>query len=354
MKHFFKFLILLFVTSNFSQGQTIPQKIDSITKSYFEKSDGMGINIGFIHDNEEYYTAYGTLSKESEIAINKNSLFEIASITKIITGSLIAQAELDGKLKLNDYIDSYLPEQYVLNDKIKNKIKISDLASHQSGLPDIDFKELIALNPQQPVSSVTQNTISKMVNSCDTLIDYGTYCYSTLGYTLLGQILETSYGKTYDVLVQEKISGPLQLTNTLTQEFQVPNRTSGHNPQGGKQEFFNWNVTAPAGLLKSTASDMITYLKAVLKAGTTFSKAALLTETKVYMDENRNMGLGLHIVEDGGNILYLKSGDSMGQSSMICYNRADQWGLIILLNHRNSQVRNELLNTIYEVALKTL
>ena len=354
MKHLFKFLIILFVSSNFSLGQTIPQKIDSITKGYFEKSGGIGISIGFIHNNEEYYTAYGTLSKDSKTAINKNSVFEIASITKIITGSLIAHAELDGKLKLNDYIDSYLPEQYVLHDNLRNKIRISDLASHQSGLPDIDFGELIASNPQQPVSSVTQNTLLKMVNSCDALIDYGTYRYSTLGYALLGQILETSYGRSYGALVNEKIVLPLQLTNTLTQDFQVPNRTKGYNPEGGEQEFFNWNITAPAGQLKSTASDMITYLKALLKPESTFSKAALLTETKFYTDGNRNMGLGLQIAEDGDNILYLKSGDSMGQSSMLCYNRADNWGIIILLNHRNSPLRQELLNAIYEAALKRL
>ncbi|WP_422859059.1 serine hydrolase domain-containing protein [Flagellimonas sp. S174] len=353
MKHLGKLLFLLLLAGQLSFGQSISQKIDSVAKSYYEQS-GIGISIGFIQDNQECYSAYGTLSKESNISINKNSVFEIASITKIITATLIAQAELEGKLKLNDYIDSYLPEVYTLHDDLKNKIKISDLASHQSGLPDLDFRKLIELNPQQPVSSVTQKILTEMVNSCETLIDYGTYRYSTLGYTLLGQILEPIYGKTYDTLVREKIVQPLQLTNTFTKEFQVYNRTNGYNPEGGEQEFFNWNITAPAGLLKSSASDMVTYLKALLNTKTVRSKAAFLTETIVYADENRSMGLGLNIIKDGDNTLYLKSGDSMGQSSMLCYNRADDWGIVILLNHRNSPMRQELLNVIYEVALKKL
>ena len=99
---------------------------------------------------------------------------------------------------------------------------------------------------------------------------------------------------------------------------------------------------------------MVIYLKALLNADSTFSKAAHLTETVTYSDENRNMGLGLQIAEDGDNTLYLKSGDSMGQSCMLCYNREDNWGIIILLNHRNSPLRQELLNAIYEAALKRL
>ncbi|MEM9075638.1 MAG: serine hydrolase domain-containing protein [Bacteroidota bacterium] len=351
MKHLSKLLLLFLGTNPILFGQNISQKIDSIAKSYHEQS-GIGLSIGFIQDTTEYYTAYGPLSKESEIDINENSIFEIASITKAITGMLIAQAELEGKLKLTDYIDDYLPKAYTLQDKLKNKIKISDLASHQSGLPDIDFGELIALNPQQPVSNVTESTLVNLVNSCDTLQDYGSYRYSTLGYTLLGQILETTYGKPYVLLVDEKLIQPLKLTRTFTKDFQVSNRTKGYNPEGGEQEFFNWNVTAPAGLLKSSASDITKYLKVILKVEGPFSKAALLTETITYSDSNRNMGLGLNIVQDGDNTLYLKSGDSMGQSSMLCYNRRDGWGLIILLNQRNSPLRQEVLNAIYQVALK--
>lgn len=351
MNYYSKLIPLLFFMGPILFGQSIPQKIDSIAKSYYEKS-GIGISIGFTQKNNEYYTAYGTLSKESDIEINKNSVFEITSITKVITSMLIAQAEMEGKLKINDYIDSYLPKQYVLSRNLKNRIKISDLASHQSGLPDIDFRELMAINPQQPVSNVTKASLANLVNSCDALLDYGSYRYSTLGFTLLGQILETVYGKSYDILIHEKIVQPLKLTNTLTRDFEVPNRTKGYNPQGGEQEFFNWNITAPAGLIKSNASDMVTYLNALLNTDSTFSKAAHLTETVTYSDENRNMGLGLIIIQDGDNTLYLKSGDSLGQSSMLCYSRRDQWGIIILLNHRNSSMRQELLNDIYQVALK--
>ena len=259
---------------------------------------------------------------------------------------------MENKFKVDDYIDNLLPKGYVLHNNLKNKIKISDLASHQSGLPDIDFGKLIELNPQQPVSSVTEKSLIDIINNCTELKDYGKYRYSTIGYTLLGQILEKAYGKSYDAIIRSKIIDPLKMKNTLTTDFNVKNRTVGHNPDGGVQEFMNWNVTAPAGLVKSSASDMVTYLKAVLNKETEIGRAAIITEKIFYKAENRELGLGVNIMTDDKNTIYQKSGDSMGQSSIICYNRAKNWGIIILLDQRNSKIRQTLLNEIYANVLK--
>jgi len=352
MKTSVKFLTVLLLISHFSFGQDTFKKIDSIIKDNYQKNPGVGISVGFIKNDEKYFTAYGKLSKESQSDIDEKSLFEIASITKILTSNLIAQAVLEHKIKVDDYIDNYLPKGYVLHENLKNKIKISDLASHQSGLPDVDFGKLIELNPQQPVSNVTEKSLIDIINNCTELIDYGKYRYSTIGYTLLGQILETVYHKSYEEIIIAKLITPLKLKTTFTKDFNVKNRTAGHNPDGGIQEFFTWNVTAPAGLIKSNAFDMMLYLKAVLNKETAIGKAAIITEKIFYKDKKREMGLGLGISTIDGDTIYLKSGDSMGESSIICYNRTKNWGIIILLNQRNSKMRQDLLNKIYDTILK--
>ncbi len=351
MKTSLKLTVALLFVSQFSFAQNITKKIDSIITNSYQKNPNVGISVGFIKDNKEYYTAYGNLDAAGKYKIDKNSIFEIASITKILTSNLIAQAVLEHKIKIDDYIDSYLPKAYVLHPNLKNKIKISDLASHQSGLPDIDFGKLIELNPQQPVSNVTQETLVALINNCTVLNDYGKYRYSTIGYTLMGQILETIYGKPYDEIITAKMIQPLKMTNTYTKDFNVKNRTTGHNPEGGIQEFFNWNITAAAGLIKSNAVDMVKFLKAILNKETAVGKAAILTEKIYYKDEKREMGLGINISTDDKNTIYLKSGDSMGQSSIICYNRIKNWGIIILLDQRNSKMRQNLLNEIYDTVL---
>lgn len=346
------FLVVLLFISNFSFGQGIFKKIDSIINDNYQKNPEVGISVGFVNNNEEYFTAYGNLNAESQIRINKNSLFEIASITKILTSNLIAQAVMDGKIKLDDYIDGFLPKEYVFQQNLRNKIKISDLASHQSGLPDLDFAKLIEQDSQQPVNSVTSETLVAIINNCNDLSDYGKYRYSTIGYTLLGQILESVYDMSYDEIIRVKVIKPLHMTNTLTKNFDVNNRTTAHNPNGGIQEFFKWNITASAGLVKSDASDMVRFLKAVLNKEATVGKAAIISEKIMYKDEKREMGLGLNIVTDDKNTIYMKSGDSMGQSSIICYNRNKKWGIIVLLDQRNSKMRQDLLNKIYDTVLK--
>jgi len=353
MKKTLKLLTLLLLSSNFCFAQVTFQTIDSIVKSSYQNNPDVGISVGYIDkNNEEFYSAYGKLSRQSQTGIDKNSIFEIASITKILTSNLIAQAAGENKIKLDHYIDDYLPKGYVLHNGLKNKIRISDLASHQSGLPDIDFAKLIELNPQQPVSGVTNETLTTIVNSCTELKDYGKYRYSTIGYTMLGQILEKVYGKSYDLILEEKILKPLKMTNTLTKDFKVKNRTTAYNPDGGVQEFFNWNITAPSGLVKSSAADMIKFLKAVLDPKAAVSKAAKVTEKVYYKDEKRDLGLGTNIDSDDQKVIYSKSGDSMGQSSIIFYNRAKSWGIIILLNQRNSKLRQNLYTVINDAMAK--
>jgi CubicO group peptidase (beta-lactamase class C family) len=352
MKTSFKFLAALLLVSNFSFGQDISKKIDSIIADHHQKNPDVGISVGFIKNNEEHYATYGKLNAENQTDIDKNSLFELASVTKVLTANLIAQAVLDHKVKTDDYIDNFLPKAYVLHDNLKNKIKISDLASHQSGLADLDFAKLIVLDPQQPMSSVNQETLTALINNCTELKDYGKYRYSTIGFVLLGQILEEVYGTSYDEIIRGKMITPLRMKNTLTKDFNVKNRTTGHSPNGNVQEFMKWNVTAPAGLVKSNAADMVKYLKAVLNKDVAIGKASLITEKIYYKYENRELGLGINIMTDDQKTDYIKSGDTLGQSSMIAYNRAKNWGVIILLDHQNSKLRNGVLKGISDAFSK--
>lgn len=353
MKSTIKFLPLLLFISSFSFAQDISTKIDSIISSTHKNNPDIGISVGFINNNKEFYTAYGKLNRESQIDINKNSVFELGSITKVLTTNLIAQAVIENKLKLDDFIDDYLPKQYALNENLVHKIKVSDLASHQSGLPDLDLRELVELNPQQYVNSVTKSTLSTIINNCSELIDYGKYRYSNISYALLGQILEGIYSRSYDEIIRMKIIDPLQLSNTLTKDFKVEHITTGRNPRGGDQELVNWNdFIAPAGLVKSNASDMITFLKAVLNQEHVIAKAAMITEKIYYKDDNREVGLGPWMITDEDNTVYVKLGSSLGQSSIMFYNRDKNWGIIILLDQGNSKLREKLYNDIYGTVLK--
>lgn len=343
-------IAIIFFTVTTVFGQNTSKKIDSILLKVQKEYPNVGISVGLLHENSVQYKNIGTISRKSDSLVNKHTVFEIASVTKAITGNLIAQAIEDKKFNSNSYIDAYLPKDFKLKKAIKNKIKISDLASHQSGLPDIDFRKLIALNPQQPINIITRDTILTMVNTCNTLIDYGKYRYSNIGFILLGQILEQVYQKSYDAILREKIINTTRMKRTFTTHFDIENIASGYNMEGGHQELFNWNIMAPAGLIKSSSFDIIIYLKHILSSKP-IGLAANIAENSFYKDEDIEIGLGLNIIQIGNESIYAKTGDSLGQSSVIAYNRNKKWGLVILINQSNSDLRNNIFNTIYDQIL---
>jgi len=344
-------LMTLLITSLFTFGQSRAQKIDSICQVIKNKNTEVSISIGFIDNGKEYFFNYGKISPKSDLKVNKNTVYEIGSITKLLTANLIIQAQEEGKLNINDFIDEYLPAGYVLSEDIKEKLKISDLASHQSGLPDFDFGKLIKSNPKQPLD-IDKEIIHSIINNSTKLTDYGNYRYSNISYVLMGIILENIYSKSFEKLVREKILGPSNMNNTLTTNFDIKNKVIGHNVNGDQQDFLVWNTLfASAGLLKSNTSDMSKLLKIFLTNKGSIGRATLETEKTFYKNTQIEIGFGQEIERNGNDIFFYKAGDTLSCSSIFVYNKKSNWGIIIMINHKNSDLIRELINTIYKYAL---
>ena len=138
---------LILAMSQFTYGQSRASKIDSISRTIANKNPDIGISIGFIDHDKTHFFNYGKIGRTSEVDIDKETIFEIGSVTKVLTANLMAQAQKEDKIKITDFIEDHLPGEYNLPKNLKDKIQISDLASHQSGLPDFDFKKILELNP---------------------------------------------------------------------------------------------------------------------------------------------------------------------------------------------------------------
>lgn len=344
-------ILLLLISSQVVVGQSRAKKIDSISEAIYNKNPEIGISIGFIDTGKEYFFNYGKISRKSILEVNENTIFEIGSVTKILTANLLAQAQGEGKLKIDDFIDNYLPKEYILSDEIKGKLRISDLASHQSGLPDFDFEKLMELNPNQPLN-ISKETVHSIINDSTSLLDYGNYRYSNISYVLMGIIIENIYAKDFDELIKEKIFIPAQMTNTLTKDYNVKNRVAGYNTNGAEQEYFNWNsLIAPAGLVKSNTSDMTKFLQKLLSNEGEISKATAITERTYYKNTLREIGFGQEIERNGDDTFFYKDGDTFSCSSIIAYDKKSNWGIVILINQKNSELIRELINTNYEQAL---
>lgn len=321
-------------------------KIDSIIKVNSNLNPKVGISVGFISNNEEHFFNYGNLNRTDSAKISENSIFEIGSITKLFTAYLIAQQVELGKINLDNVIDGYLPSFFKLNKDIQNQIKVSDLASHQSGLPDFDFKQLMEVNPKQPLNEVTKKMVDSILTNTSKLNSYGSYQYSNISYVLLGYILENIVKDNYENIIKNNILTTYNMSKTKTSDYVDNDITAGYNAQGELQDFFNWNsVIAPAGLLKSNSIDMLKFIRLLLMPNNQAINSQL--ERTYFMNTFIELGLGSNVVREDGNIIFVKTGDTLGQSCVLAYNPEKKWGIIILTNQANSNAR-QVFNQIFE------
>lgn len=227
-----------------------------------------GISIGVIEDGQTFTFHYGTTELGQTKTPTDKTLYPIASITKTFTGTLLAQAAMEGKLKLDDDIRHYLEGDYPNLEFDGRPIHIADLVDHRSGLPFF-----IPDRPEtQPVPGDTPwltriDTFEKTYSRADFYADLHKVKlagkpgeivqYSNAAAMLAGYILERIYGRSYEALVERKILQPLGMTATT---FKPTPATMAKGYDGtGREMPGNSEVLAAAGGLKSDVTDMLKY-----------------------------------------------------------------------------------------------
>lgn len=308
--------------------------VDSLTRSYMQSPQNYGLSIGILNNQESHYYNYGETKRSSKIIPSQHSIYEIGSITKTFCGILLAYAVCENKIKLNDDIRLYLKGDYpnlVYNQK---PIRIVQLANHTSGLAlaleDLKFQpNFDSLNPYKNYS---KTMMLKHLGTIKLEQEPGqNFQYSNLGTSLLSLILETIYNKTFEELVQEKITQPLQLKSTginlnAEQQLQI---TGHYNSDGLEMPAANFNnFASTAGLLSST-NDMISFLKYNLMEEDTLTKLS----HQITFNSRESVGLFWFIKKTKqGNTLFWQNGNTFGASSFCGFINENKCAVIVLSN----------------------
>ncbi|CAL2104432.1 Serine hydrolase [Tenacibaculum sp. 190130A14a] len=223
--------------------------------------------------------AYGDKNRETKSPNTIATKYGIGSVTKQFTAMLIMQLVEEKKIKLQDTIGKYLP--YLPSEK-GNNITIHQLLSHTSGLPHYNGLENIGVSLREfGKKSYTPKELVLLIAKTDLLSEPGsTFYYSSLGYDILGAVLEEVSGKNFADLLQEKITIPLNLKNTGygTNEFVSKELAKGYqyreaygwdwwtSEHGGvtrEAPFRDQSTAYTAGGMYSTVEDLFTWSKAV-------------------------------------------------------------------------------------------
>ena len=298
-------------------------------------STGAGVSIAVVDHGVRRFFDYGVAKPDS--------IYEIGSITKTFTGLILSQMVEQGKVKFDEPVRELLPVGTV-QKPTGAEITLLDLATQRSGLPRMpdNFAPTDQNNPYADYHAT--NMYAFLAKHGVEKPDKATFIYSNYGFGLLGQALSNHLGQPYPQLLKDEVLDPLGMHDTtiaLSPEQQarfLPGHTADHRPA------HSWDLDAfaGAGAIRSTASDMLTYLEANLHpagvkplgdsmADRTLS-SALVLDHELHADSMGNQKIALAWLYDPSTGNFWHNGATGGYSAYAFFNPKGGYAAVVLLN----------------------
>lgn len=354
---FFVHFALNAQTKNTATDNHLTTELDKMIQkealTYMQNPARVGLSIGVFKDGKSYFYNYGTSEiGKSELPTSK-SVYEIASISKTFTGTLLAHALADGKIKMDNDIRKYLDGKYPNLEFEKHPITIGNLTNHSSGLPQFlpDQSETF----KKPMDSVAMALADFYKNYSkkkfyedlhQAKVDFvpGTdYKYSNVGTQIAGDILEKVYHKSYKDLLSEYITKPLKMNQTIigTNSAQL---LTCYNEKGKVMPRNFTTIMSPAGGILSTTGDLVKYMQYHLDESNKYVK---ISHTPLVKSDGNAIGLywRVHTYEDG-TLMVFHTGGTFGFSSVLQVYPSKNMGVVILSNESDGESQGKL----YDIA----
>lgn len=325
---------------------SLKQLVDQQVGSLVETNKVVGVAVAVVQGETVDSFFYGEIVQGAGQTPDANTEFEIGSITKTFTGALFALMIADGTVALDTPLQDVLPEGVKAPDFQGQQIVLGDLASHISGLPGLPTN-LVPIPLSDPYRNYTLDKLYAFLNSYTlTRAPGAEYEYSNLGMSLLGHVLELKAGKPYAQLIGERILTPLGMGDTATVLNDEQSRRLAEPYRAALlSDFFcvkpreasNWNigVFSPAGALRSTLNDLVTYLKANRDApSNALAPAAdLLYTPRFPVSDKVQVAIAWHrAVSPGGLDIVWHNGETGAYCSFLGFVPATGAGVVIMAN----------------------
>jgi CubicO group peptidase (beta-lactamase class C family) len=228
-----------------------------------------GLAIAVVHnDNVVWSKGFGVKSVDGADAIDTDTVFQIASVSKSVAATVVAAAVGDGTVTWDDHLVDHIPDFQLSDPWITREVSIRDAFSHRTGMPGTagDDLELIGYARDEIIHRMRDLNLTGTFRQ--------TYSYSNFGLTAGGEAAAAATGKTWEDLSKERLYAPLGMTSTSSRysDFETrPNRALLHTPVDGAwvQGFTrNADAQSPAGGVSSTINDLTRWMRMILGGGT--------------------------------------------------------------------------------------
>ena len=294
-----------------------------------------GVVIGVAEHGVRRIFSYGVAKPDS--------IFEIGSITKTFTGLILSQMVEQGSVTFDDPVRELLPTGTV-HKPVGAEITLLDLATQHSGLPRMP-DNFAPVDLEDPYADYHAANLYAFV-AAHGVAKTGKpgFLYSNLGFGLLGQALSVRAGQPYPALLREEVLDPLGMHDTavsLTPD-QRTRLIQGHTADHHPAHAWELDAFAGAGAIRSTASDMLTYLEANLHPGrvriaqssraSTTIAAALVQDHTLRDHAMGNQEIALAWLFDPATGNYWHNGATGGYSAYAFFNPRADYAAVVLLN----------------------
>jgi len=310
-------------------------EILGIIKQRVDEKRSAGIVVGVLEPaGRTRIVAYGDPGP-GQPPLDGNTVFEIGSISKVFTATVLAEMVEEGKVSLDDPAQKYLPTTAHLPTRNGKAITLGNLSEQNSGLPRMP-DNFHPADPGNPYADYTVQQMYEFLSRYQLPRDPGaSFEYSNLEVGLLGHVLSLAAGRPYEDLERERVWAPLGMTHTaitLT-PWMKQHLALGHDETG--RVVSNWDLPtlAGAGAIRSTTIDMLTFVDANLHP-----ERGALERAMAFAHEERapagtmKIGLNWLIVRAGTDTILWHNGGTGGYRTFIGIEPSRKTGVVVMTN----------------------
>lgn len=303
---------------------------------FLAEEKGVGLTIGVLRDGKAHFYAFGKVARDGA-APTRDTAFEIGSISKTMTGLLLARAVLAGKASLDDDVREYLDGDYPGLAFEGEPVRLVHLANMTSGLPD-NLPDLSTLDPDpgrfKHAAALEAYGKARFLEDLRALKPSSrpgeNVAHSNVAAQLLIYALERIYGMSYDQILRREVEGPLG--------FGAKGAATGHDGEGRVVAVL---PRAQFGY-RYSAADMLRYAALQLDAR---DPAVRLSQKGTWFTLDKQSWVGLTWIGSqlpGGGRMFRTSGGTWGFASAMMIWPERKLGVILLANKASDTAQGRL------------
>eukprot|EP00388_Colpodella_angusta_P022408 GDKJ01057283.1.p1 GENE.GDKJ01057283.1~~GDKJ01057283.1.p1 ORF type:complete len:515 (+),score=29.78 GDKJ01057283.1:1551-3095(+) len=359
-------LFVLFACAFNVKAQVLTAKqIDSVVEKTLTTFNVPGIAVAVVKDGKVIHAkGYGVRSIKTNLKVDENTLFGVASNTKAFTAAALGILVDEKKITWDTKVTDVIPEFKMYDPFVTSEFTIRDLLTHRSGL-GLGAGDLM-IWPDS--STVTKSQLIHNLRYLKPVSSFRTkYDYDNLMYIVAGDVVARVSGITYEDFIESRIIKPLGMTKTAASWYRLKDKTNvidGHAPYEGKLLPVGLSfgeVANAAGGIYSSVTDMSKWVIAMINGSkygdkqekSLFSPAVhkeLWTPQTIIAGGNpasfSSYGLGWFLSNVNGNFQATHTGGLSGIVTQVTILPEMKLGIIVLTNQQSGAAFNAITNSI--------